>query len=322
MLMHGRVWATMNTTMTDPFIHPELQDCRLCPRHCGVDRTRGRAGFCRSGAGLEIASICLHRGEEPPVGGVHGICNVFFSHCNLQCIYCQNHQISRNDLPAETMSLEHAVTEITAILARGVTHLGFVSPSHLVPQMKRLIHEVRRAGYDPVVVYNSNGYDEVETLRGLEEWVHVYLPDFKYMDSALAQRWSLAGDYPETARRALREMFRQKGSMVFFDERGLAERGLIIRHLVLPGQVENSLQVLQAIAADLSPLVHLSLMSQYRPMPRTAGLPPLDRPIGAAEYERVLAEMERLGFQRGWVQSLDSSDHYHPDFRRDHPFEG
>lgn len=312
--------------MTEPAIPSppafDLHHCQICPRRCGVDRFAGPVGFCRTDAGYAIAAITLHRGEEPVLSGGKGICNVFFNHCNLRCRYCQNFQISRNESPIKTAgrSLPSLVEEITCLLDTGVRHLGFVSPSHMVVQMLAIIAEVRRRGYRPVIVYNTNGYDRVETLRLLEEVVDVYLPDCKYQDPVLAAQWSATADYPEIAALALAEMYRQKGNLLHLADDGLVERGLIVRHLVLPGAVANSLAVLRLLAKTLSPRITLSLMSQYRPIAAVADRPPLNRQLLPAEYARVVEEMEKLGFTEGWVQDFASADCYNPDFDRDAPF--
>ena len=298
-----------------------LRVCAICPRRCGADREAGPLGFCRSGSGYEIASICLHRGEEPVLSGRRGICNVFFSHCNLQCVYCQNWQISRNESPARALGLEEIVSTILGMIEGGATHVGFVSPSHMIEQMKRIIEAVRAAGASPVFVMNTNAYDAAETLRCLEDLIDVYLPDFKYMDRALARELSGAEDYPEVALAALREMYRQKGSNLVMREDGTVDSGLIIRHLIIPGHVENSVACLRAIAEELSTSVHISLMSQYYPPPAVTGHPELDRIIEQAEYDRVIEELERLGFHRGWFQEFGSAITYQPDFTRAHPFE-
>lgn len=295
--------------------------CEACPRACGVDRAAGATGYCRSGSGLEIASICLHRGEEPVISGEQGICNVFFSHCNLQCVYCQNGQISRNDSPARSMSLEDAVRIAARLLDEGASSIGFVSPSHMVPQMRSIVEAVRATGRRPVVVFNTNAYDRPETIASIEDLVDVYLPDFKYMDHSLALELSGAWNYPDVARAALREMHRQKGSNLALRDDGTAASGLIVRHLILPGQTENSKAVLRTIAEELSPAVHVSLMSQYYPSATVAGHPWLGRPITRGEYDEVLDELERLGFTRGWVQELESERTYRPDFTKPHPFE-
>jgi putative pyruvate formate lyase activating enzyme len=288
-----------------------------------VDRAVGELGYCHTGAGFLVALICRHRGEEPVLGGEKGICNVFFSHCNLHCVYCQNWQISANSEESlgHELAFEEVLARVGSILDEGVSHVGFVSPSHVIPRMVSLIEALSRRTPKPVMVMNTNAYDRVETLRGLEGLIDVYLPDLKYMDSELAGRLSDAEDYPEVASRALREMYRQKGSRLWLDEEGMATSGLIVRHLVLPGQVENSKRCLQFIAEELSPSVHLSLLAQYRPTPNVARDPLLGRRVTQEEYEAVIEEMERLGFHNGWTQELDSAENYNPDFRERHPFE-
>lgn len=294
--------------------------CEACPRSCRADRAIA-AGYCRSGSGLEIASICLHRGEEPAISGERGICNIFFSHCNLQCVYCQNFQISRCDAPARSMSLDETVSAAAKFLDEGAVSIGFVSPSHMIAQMRSIVEALHASGYRPVVVMNTNAYDRAETIASLEDIIDVYLPDFKYMDHSLALELSGAWDYPDVALGALREMHRQKGSNLVLREDGTASSGLIIRHLILPGHVENSKAVLRAIAAELSPSVHLSLMSQYYPPLPVSAHPYLGRTISRPEYEDVLDELERLGFHQGWVQELESQETYRPDFTKPHPFE-
>jgi putative pyruvate formate lyase activating enzyme len=287
-----------------------------------VDRLAGIPGYCRVDASVHIAAIVRHRGEEPAISGGAGICNVFFAHCNLRCRFCQNAQISRNEsvVRAAARTVAEAAERICRLLEQGVDRLGFVSPSHQLPQMAALIAAVRDRGHRPVIVYNSNGYDRVESLRELEDLVDVYLPDFKYADSQLAARWSGAGDYPEVALAALGEMYRQRGNVLHLDGHGLAERGLIVRHLVLPGSVDNSVRALELLAEHLSPRLTLSLMAQYNPTPEVAAEPPLNRRLRPEEYARVVAAMERLGFTSGWVQELGSADCYNPDFDQAEPF--
>lgn len=301
----------------------ELSDCVVCPHECRADRFRKSTGFCRSGAGFSIASVCVHRGEEPAISGPDGIVNLFFTGCNLRCVYCQNHQISdhRSDHSYAEMGLEEVVRRILHWAEQGYRRVGFVSPSHVVPQVAAIIAGVESRGVKPVWVYNTNAYDKAETLRKLEGVIDVYLPDFKYIDHRLGSRYSLVDDYPEQAKKALKEMFRQKGSTLAREEDGTAFSGMIIRHLVLPGQVNNSLEVLRWIAGELSPDVHVSLMSQYYPTRRVDGHPELGRSIAEEEYRLVTREMERLGMTRGWIQEFESNAFYRPDFDRDHPFE-
>jgi len=299
-----------------------LEACQECPRQCRVNRFQAAAGFCATGAGFSIGSICIHRGEEP-VFGDQGICNVFFTLCNLQCRYCQNFQISRKPAPeiARLLSLEETAARIRAILEQGVRCVGFVSPSHVLPQVEMLMDALGGFQPAPVFVMNTNGYDLAVRIAALEGRMHVYLPDFKYMDAGLAARASGAGDYPEVAQHALREMFRQKGARLRLDHDGVIQSGLIIRHLVLPGQVENSKAVLRFIARELSPEVTIALMSQYAPTPLVANDPELGRRVTREEYDKVLEELDRLGMENGWIQERESQDTYCPDFARSHPFE-
>jgi putative pyruvate formate lyase activating enzyme len=301
----------------------ELRDCAICPRDCHADRLTSSRGYCKSDASFNISSICIHRGEEPAISGNTGICNIFFTHCNLQCIYCQNYQISDNRVPVASTKLElqEVIRQVTAILGQGISRVGFVSPSHFIPQIRIIIECLHAMGHFPVFVFNTNGYDRAETIRSLEGMIDVYLPDLKYMDSDLSARYSDAPDYPEIAAAALKEMYRQKGAVLHTGENGMALSGIIIRHLVLPGQVQNSLDVLNFIATGLSPRLHISLMSQYYPTPAVSCNPLLNRTVSQAEYSQVSNEMEKLGMYHGWIQELTSHHHYRPDFQNDHPFE-
>ena len=295
--------------------------CHLCPRNCGVRRAEA-TGFCGATDALEVSSVCVHRGEEPPL---NPIVNVFFTHCNLQCIYCQNWQISggaRLRVNGDRYSAGTLAEQICSLLPESGGMLGFVTAAHYADRLAAIAEEVRRRGFSPTMVYNSGGYESVETLRSLEGVVDVYLPDLKYMDSELAARYSHAPDYPEVAAAALKEMRRQVGGGLMTDADGKAYRGIIVRHLVLPGQTDNSLRCLEWLADNFNPFsLHLSLMAQYFP-PRE-GLPsPLDRTLTAEEYSTVTDRAATLGFTEGWVQELEANGNYRPDFTQDkNPFE-
>lgn len=273
--------------------------------------------------------------------------NVFFEHCNMQCIYCQNYDISSNDFPAKGMTSYDDVTDrIAELLPLSEGNLGFVSPTHCVPQMRRIVEAIRERGFSPTVVYNSNGYDSVATIRSLEGIVDVWLPDFKYSDDVLAIKYSAAPGYSASALSALREMVRQCGVTLHTNERGIAVRGVIVRHLVLPGAIANSTGVLRMIAEEVSPNLHLSLMSQYYPAgkvtgngeckaenvkrrevmteqniePSTLNSEPLLRTVTKSEYETVIEAFHSLGFSHGWLQDFGSQANYRPDFSKDNPF--
>jgi putative pyruvate formate lyase activating enzyme len=219
------------------------------------------------------------------------------------------------------MGLDETVAAIVRLLDEGAEVVGFVSPSHMIEQMRSIIDALHERGYRPTIVMNTSAYDKSSVIASLAGVVDVYLPDFKYMDRSLALEFSGAWDYPDVALAALREMHRQKGSNLRLNKNGTAASGLIVRHLILPGHVENSKAVLRTIAAELSPSVHLSLMSQYYPTPAVARHPWLGRTITRGEYEEVVDELARLGFHRGWVQELESQETYRPDFSKPHPFE-
>jgi len=302
----------------------ELENCSICPRNCGANRFSKKLGYCKSDASYFISSICIHRGEEPPISGPNGICNIFFGHCNLQCVYCQNHQISFNNNPsaAQRFSLKDVLTEIVSCLDTGCEAVGFVSPSHFVPQVKVIINALHTLDLHPIFVYNTNGYDKVETLRDIESLVDVYLPDIKYTDPSLSRKYSDAKDYPEVAKLAFQEMYRQKGSSLITRDNGIAERGILIRHLVLPGHAENSINVLRFLAENISTSIHISLMSQYHPTHLVKHISPINRILYNNEYQQIVKNFYDLGFRNGWIQDMESNENYRPDFEKEHPFEG
>lgn len=300
-----------------------LENCKLCPRECGVNRFEGGDGYCGTDAGFNIASICIHRGEEPIISGNNGICNVFFSGCNLHCLFCQNHEISCPEGAAVqySHSLESVLNRIEKILSSGIRAVGFVSPSHVVPQVRAIIRGMKARGLNPITVYNTNGYDKPGVIDDLDGLIDVYLPDYKYVTPEVAEEFSDAVDYPEVALKSLKRMYFQKGSTLPLDNEGRAENGLLIRHLVLPGYADESKKVLMSIADELSTGVHLSLMSQYHPTPFVKDHISLGRTLYKKEYEMVTEAMEELGFRNGWVQEMDSHLNYRPDFSKDNPFE-
>jgi putative pyruvate formate lyase activating enzyme len=217
--------------------------------------------------------------------------------------------------------LQTLLDQIEKILSAGINAVGFVTPSHVVPQVKAIIKGLNSRGLKPVTVYNTSSYDKAETLRSLSGLIDVYLPDIKYVSSSLASEYSEAYDYPQVALKALKEMYFQKGSALIVDENGRAESGMLIRHLVLPGRSEESIRVLEIIAEELSTGVNLSLMSQFQPAFQAGNHPLLNRPLHNDEYETVVSAMEKMGFRNGWVQDMDSFQNYLPDFKNPHPFE-
>ena len=273
---------------------PGYENCTLCPRQCGVDRTAGQLGFCRMPGQLRAAKAMLHYGEEPPISGAFGTGAVFFSGCTLRCVYCQNREISEGGKgkPLEPGQLR-AIFE--RLIDEGAQSIDLVTPTQFLPDILPALTPKL-----PVpVVYNCGGYERVETLRLLEGLVDVYLPDLKYADNVLAARLSRAPDYFETATAALREMYRQVGAAVLED--GQLTRGLLVRHLVLPGHLDNSLRVIEWLAeAFPKGDVLVSLMSQYVPI--GVQEPPLDRRVTAEEYAGAVSWLELCGLKNGYVQ--------------------
>ena len=217
--------------------------------------------------------------------------------------------------------MKETLDSVERILSKGIKAVGFVSPSHVVPQVKAIIRGLKARGLNPVTVYNTNSYDKPEVIESLDGIIDVYLPDYKYVTPEIAKEYSGAADYPEVALKALKKMYWQKGSTLPVDKEGRTENGILIRHLVLPGHTEESKKVLRSIAEELSSGMHISLMSQYHPTPFVKSHPVLNRSLYNAEYEAVAEAMENLGFRNGWVQNLDSYKNYMPDFRREDPFE-
>ncbi len=311
----------------EPVLWELLEKCVLCPRRCGVNRLAGEKGFCAlAGEHVPIASYCVHRGEEPAISGHNGSGTIFFGHCNLGCIYCQNQSISDNSIPMDKNMA--SVAELSGIMLSlqqaGCHNINLVTPTHVLPYIVSALKIAFERGLSIPVVYNCGGYERAGIIKMLDGLVDIYLPDFKYMDSGLASLCSHAPDYPETAAAAFKEMYRQTGpDLILKNGTEIARRGLIVRHLVLPGNVENSIMVLEWMAKELSNKVHLSLMSQYYPAQERGKLPPqLNRTLLHSEYETVAAKAVELGFENGWFQEPDSHKTYRPDFKKKHPFEG
>ena len=285
------------------------EHCTLCPRRCGVNRTKGERGFCGMPDKLYAARASAHYWEEPVISGSFGSGAIFFSGCTLRCAFCQNYTISDEHFGRE-LTPQALRAAMERLIDEGVQNINLVTPTHFLPSILPALEPKL-----PVpVVYNCGGYESVETLRRLEGKIDVYLPDFKYSDNALAKRLSAAPDYYETAAAAILEMYRQVGRPVIEDEQ--MTRGVLLRHLVLPGFVDNSLGVLDWIAENFRyGDILVSLMSQYVPMGKAKAMPPLDRRITETEYDAVLSYMELLGIEDGFTQDFSAAtSDYTPDF--------
>jgi putative pyruvate formate lyase activating enzyme len=291
--------------MNEPLTN-QLAKCDCCPRDCGVNRLDGKAGFCRVRTGIKISHIGLHFGEEPPISGTKGSGAIFFAGCNLRCVFCQNYQISQEFQKGQTrlLTTEELASEMLRLQDEGAHNINFVSPSHMIFQMADAIQAAKSKGLVIPAVYNSNGYDSVDALRQVRGLVDIYLPDIKYLDNGLGKQLSAVTDYV---------------GHLEMDEQGIARRGLLVRHLVLPGQLENSRKCLDVLA-DLSPDIFVSLMSQYSPQYKACNYPGINRTLTADEYDEIMDYALDLGLENVFVQELESQEHCLPDFAQDKPF--
>jgi putative pyruvate formate lyase activating enzyme len=300
-----------------------LSQCTICPRNCRVDRINGELGFCRSGFLPIVSSFCAHFGEEPVISGTRGSGTIFFGNCNLRCVFCQNHQISQpaSSLNGKEVSFERLADIMLELQGMGCHNINLVSPSHFAPQIVRAVEIAASKALRIPLIYNTNGYDSVHALRLLDGVIDIYLPDIKYSDDEAAFEYSKVRDYVRRSREAIEEMKRQVGDLVL-DDAGIAVRGLVIRHLVLPNDLAGSEESLGFIGGNLGKGTFVSLMSQYFPTHKADEHPLISRPVSHREYERVLECIERLGLEKGWVQDYSSRDYYRPDFGSDKPFSG
>ncbi|HEY3309825.1 MAG TPA: radical SAM protein [Desulfuromonadaceae bacterium] len=277
-----------------------LKSCDLCPHDCGVDRLAGEKGVCGVGALPKIASANVHKGEEPPISGTSGSGTIFFSGCSLKCRFCQNFPISqlRNGDEITTAALAQRMVRLQR---QGVHNINFVTPTHFLPQILAALWLAIPQGFRLPIVWNSSGYEKPDLLRLLEGVVSIYLPDMKYVDEDTAVRLSAAPGYRESNRLAVKEMLRQVGHLQLDDD-GLAVKGLIIRHLVLPNQLAGTRQTLAWIAENLGTETHISLMRQYFPAHRAIETPDIDRKITDEEYDEAVEVLEQFDLENGWLQ--------------------
>jgi putative pyruvate formate lyase activating enzyme len=300
-----------------------LEGCDICPHQCHVNRLKNEVGFCRSGYLPVVASLCAHHGEEPALSGIRGSGTIFFANCNMGCVYCQNYQISQEWTPKQSGEMDcQTLAEKMLYLqdSLGCHNINLVSPSHFIPQIVRAVSLAVPLGLRLPLVYNSGGYDSIATLAELDGIMDIYLPDLRYAADVHAVRYSRAPGYVHNARRAVKEMFRQVGELVL-NEAGIAERGLIVRHLILPNGISGSSESLAWLADELSPEVTVSVMAQYSPQYRACRFPELSRAISAIEYALVVETVDKLGLGNGWVQAMSSAREYLPDFQREgNPF--
>jgi len=275
-----------------------LKECRLCPRECGVNRLNGEVGVCQAGLELKVSSAFPHFGEEPPLVGYHGSGTIFLTHCNLRCIFCQNHDISHlgNGEPITSSGMAQVMVRLQEM---GCHNINFVTPTHYTPQIVASLPEAIEMGLRLPIVYNCSGYESIEVIRLLEGVVDIYMPDAKYLDSRHSKQFSNASDYPEVIKEVLKEMHRQVGDLTA-NSKGIAERGLLIRHLVMPNGVASSEAVLRFIAEEISVHSYVNIMDQYRPEYQAHEYAEINRRITQKEYLEATQWAKRCCLHRGF----------------------
>lgn len=281
-----------------------LESCRVCPRECGVHRLQdSKLGFCRSGLNVSVASVSPHHGEEPPISGTKGSGTIFFTNCNLKCVYCQNYPISQMGSGSEKTSGELAC-HMLWLQEQGCHNLNLVTPTHYMPQILKALGIARDRGFHLPIVYNTSGYESVEALVLLDGIVDIYLGDMRYSDNLVAMMYSIAPYYTEVNRAAIREMYRQVGNLQL-DAAGIAQRGLIVRHLVMPEDLSGTDGIMKFLSEEISREVFISLMAQYFPAFKASEHKPLSRRLTADEYDAAYQTMQRYGLENGWVQEFE-----------------
>ncbi|MCM8797586.1 MAG: radical SAM protein [Candidatus Omnitrophica bacterium] len=297
-----------------------LKSCSICPRGCKINRLKNETGFCKTGLLPKVYSFMPHHGEEPPISGQNGSGTIFFSSCNMGCVYCQNYEFSQLGQGRE-VSFEELADVMLDLQKIGCHNLNFVTPTHIMPQILKSLLIAVEKGLDIPLVYNTSGYEFAEIIAMLDGIVDIYLADMRYSDNEMAKKYSCAYDYPQHNRRAVKEMHRQV-DIAHINRNGLIRRGLIIRHLVLPNGISGTDSIMKFIAEELSEETYVSLMSQYLPYYNASSFPELSRRITEEEYEQAKESMSKYGIYHGWIQESYGLErfagiHIKPALRKD-----
>lgn len=301
-------------SVTQDIVNNLMFDCTLCPRKCHVNRQAGQVGFCGQTAELTAARAALHYWEEPCISGSTGSGAIFFSGCNLQCVFCQNHNIAIGK-EGKRISLQRLTEIFLELQDKGAANINLVTGTHFIPQIALALSSAKALGLAIPVVYNTSGYEEPSSLQLLEGLVDIYLPDLKYFSAGLSEKYSHAGDYFQKASAALAEMYRQTGAPLIDSRTGLMRRGVIVRHLLLPGETKDSKKILQYLHETYENDIYVSIMNQYTPLEHVTQIPALNRKVTEEEYGRVLTFAERLGIERGFYQEGETaSESFIPAF--------
>ena len=285
-----------------------LEECRLCPRRCGVNRLKGEIGFCKAGLLPMVSSFHAHFGEEPPISGRSGSGTIFFTHCSLKCVFCQNYPISHLGEGRE-VSMKELANMMLSLQEQGCHNVNFVTPSHYVPQILEAVFLAKEKGLKVPLVYNCGGYESLEAIKILDGVIDIYMPDMKYSENSAAKKYSLAPDYFEVSKKAVKEMHRQVGDLKV--EKGIAKKGLLIRHLVLPDGLAGSEKIFDFIVKKLSPDTYVNIMAQYYPCHHSFKFSEISRRITRLEYADALNLAKEKGLTRGFKQVISTIDRTH-----------
>lgn len=277
-----------------------LSSCSICPRKCGVNRLEGKSGFCKTGLKAKVYSYMAHHGEEPPISGEKGSGTIFFANCNMSCVYCQNYEFSQLGQGKDTDS-EELSRIMLELQGMGSHNINLVTPTHVLPQILKALEMAISKGLNIPLVYNTGGYELPEIIRMLDGIVDIYLPDMRYGNEESAIKYSCAPDYPKYNQESVKEMYRQVG-IALIDKQGLIERGVLIRHLVLPNNISGTEKIMKFIASELSPETYISLMSQYLPYHKASEFKDISRRLIEKEYEQAKELMKKYGLSNGWIQ--------------------
>lgn len=293
-----------------------LKNCNLCPRHCNVNRLDGKLGFCSASEKIRVAKVSKHFWEEPCISGTEGSGTVFFSNCNLKCVFCQNYKISTDGI-GKDISIERLSEIFIEQQSRGVNNINLVTPTHYIPEIIEAIKLAKQKGLILPIVYNSNGYENIDSLKLLDGYIDIYLPDLKYFNDKYAIKYSNAKNYFEMATKAINEMFRQVGTPKFNDN-GIMTKGVIIRHLMLPGLLFDSKKIVDYIYKTFKDDVFLSLMNQYTPFYNASKFPELTKPLNPKHYDALVDYCSELGFKNAFIQEEGTQkESFIPDFDLD-----
>lgn len=290
-----------------------LSSCTLCPRQCSVNRTAGERGFCGLDSRIKVARMALHHWEEPCISGTKGSGTVFFSGCNMKCIYCQNYEISRN-CKGSIITEKELAQSFLLLQNEGAHNINLVTPTHYVPNIKMALDIARMDGLTIPSVYNCGGYEKAQTIKSLNGYIDIYMPDIKYFTDKYAVEYSMADGYFEYAKKALAQMVSQVGEPAF-DENGIMQKGVIVRHLMLPSLLFETKKIIDYLATEYNDSIYISLMSQYTPMPCVSSHPRLNSRINEKHYEAMTEYIELLGLRNVYIQDISSAqDNFIPEF--------